>query len=125
MDACLKYAPGGGVQKVALSRGTSSSTLFTTPNNQADSGIGKKWLVLAAEAHWKVYVMKLDERTIANMEVALETSFRDQPHGGDHESRKRVARKLLQSAKSGHRTLGALQVIANSALHELAVRKTG
>jgi hypothetical protein len=66
---------------------------------------------------------KFDERTIANMEVALETSFRDQPHGGDHESRKRVARKLLQSAKSGNPTLGGLEVVAKTALNDTAQRK--
>ena len=66
---------------------------------------------------------KLDDRTLANMEVALEAAFRDHPHGGDHESRKRVARKLLQSAKSGNTTLGGLEVVARSAVSERAVRK--
>jgi hypothetical protein len=33
---------------------------------------------------------KVDERTIANMDVLLEEVFGDVPHGGDHESRKHV-----------------------------------
>lgn len=45
---------------------------------------------------------KLDERSRANMEVVLEEAFRTHPHGGDHESRKRVARKLLHAARRGH-----------------------
>jgi hypothetical protein len=67
--------------------------------------------------------MKLDDRTTANIEVALEAAFRDHPHGGDHESRKHVARKLLQSAKSGNHTLGGLEVVAKSALDALSNRK--
>lgn len=51
---------------------------------------------------------KLDERSLANMEVVLENAFKSQPHGGDHESRKRVARRLLQAAKRGHATLREL-----------------
>lgn len=65
--------------------------------------------------------MKLDDRAIANIEVALETAFKDQPHGGDHESRKRVARKLLQSAKKGNTTLGGLKAVAKSAVSGHAV----
>lgn len=52
-----------------------------------------------------VAMAKLDERSIANMEVVLEDVFKAHPHGGDHESRKHVARKLLQVAKRGHATL--------------------
>ena len=42
---------------------------------------------------------RVDERTTANMGVVLEEVFAGVPHGGDHESRKRVAKKLIQSAK--------------------------
>ena len=69
--------------------------------------------------------MNLDDRTTANIEVALEAAFSSHPHGGDHESRKRVARKLLQSAKGGNHTLGGLEVVAKSALNELPARKIG
>jgi hypothetical protein len=67
--------------------------------------------------------MKLDDRTFANVEVALEAAFQHHPHGGDHETRKRVARKLLQSAKSGNHTLGRLVVVARSALKALGISK--
>jgi hypothetical protein len=63
--------------------------------------------------------MKLDDRTFANMEVALAAVFQNQPHGGDHESRKHVARQLLKSAKAGNTTLGGLSVVAKSALDEI------
>jgi len=69
--------------------------------------------------------MKLDDRTAANIEVALETAFRNHPHGGDHKSRKRVARRLLQSVKSGNNTLGGLETVAKSALNALGLSKTG
>jgi len=63
---------------------------------------------------------KLDDRALANMEVALDNAFKAQPHGGDHESRKHVARKLMQSARAGDTTLGRLMMVAKSALHEIA-----
>ena len=69
--------------------------------------------------------MRLDERALANMEVALEDAFRAHPHGGDHESRKLVARKLMQSARKGNTTLGSLTSIAKSALQKIAMRKAG
>lgn len=69
--------------------------------------------------------MKLDERAMANMEVALDDAFRAHPHGGDHASRKHVARKLLQSARRGITTLGRLTLLAKSALQEMAARKSG
>ena len=67
--------------------------------------------------------MKLDERAMANMEVALDDVFREHPHGGDHGSRKHVARKLMQSARKGITTLGRLTSIAKSALQEITARK--
>jgi hypothetical protein len=68
---------------------------------------------------------KLDDRALANMEVALDDAFRAHPHGGDHESRKHVARKLLQTAKKGKATLGRLTSVAKSAVSEIATRKQG
>ena len=70
-------------------------------------------------------MMKLNERVLANMEVALDDVFRAQPHGGDHESRKRVARKLMQSARSGNTTLGGLISVAKSTLSEIVRSKAG
>jgi hypothetical protein len=47
---------------------------------------------------------KFDQRIAANLEVALATLCRKLPNGGDHETRKRVAEGLLESARSGHTT---------------------
>src|SRR2546430_528984 len=62
---------------------------------------------------------KLDDRTLANIEVALNDAFRSYPNGGDHERRKHVAQKLMQSAECGNTTLGGLSVVAKSALNEV------
>jgi hypothetical protein len=67
--------------------------------------------------------MRLDDRAMANVEVALDEVFRTHPHGGDHESRKHVARKLMQSARKGNTTLGALTAVAKSALQEIQIHK--
>jgi hypothetical protein len=69
------------------------------------------------------HMPKLDDRTIANIEVALNDAFRAYPHGGDHETRKHVARRLLQSAHSGNTTLGGLETVAKAALTGIAKRK--
>jgi hypothetical protein len=55
---------------------------------------------------------KIDERTIANMDVVLEEACRGLPHGGDHEIRKHVAKKLMQSVKKGNATLEGLRSVA-------------
>jgi hypothetical protein len=67
---------------------------------------------------------KIDERTIANMDVVLEETCRGLPHGGDHESRKHVAKKLMQSARKGDGTLEALRAVAGRAISELSSRKS-
>jgi hypothetical protein len=68
---------------------------------------------------------KLDERTTANMNVALENACRVLPNsGGDHETRKYIAKKLLQAANKGERTFGALEDVARRALQELSHRKS-
>ena len=65
----------------------------------------------------------LDERTKANMDVALEDACRQLPHGGDHNLRKKVAQKLLQSARKGNTTLSGLSVVARTALSEASKQK--
>ena len=50
----------------------------------------------------------LDARTRANMNVALERICRHRPDGEDHQFRKLVAQRIVQCAKSGKKTLGAL-----------------
>ena len=52
---------------------------------------------------------KIEERTAANMDVVLEEVCRRLPHGGDHESRKYVAKKLMESVKDGNVTLEGLR----------------
>ena len=66
---------------------------------------------------------KLDDRALANVEVALDDAFRAYPHGGDHESRKFVARRLLLTAKRGNATLGRLSAVAKSALGKISLRR--
>ena len=61
----------------------------------------------------------LNERTRANMDVALEEACRELPNGGEHALRKRVAQKLLQSARKGNTTLGGLSAVARTALMEI------
>ena len=68
---------------------------------------------------------KLDERTTASMNAALENACRVLPNsGGDHETRKYIAKKLFQAANKGERTLGALEAVARRALRELSHRKS-
>ena len=62
---------------------------------------------------------KLDDRTMANMDVALEDACRELPHGGDHALRKKIALKLMQSARHGNTTLGGLSVVARTTLVEV------
>ena len=65
----------------------------------------------------------LDERVRANMDVALEETCRELPHGGDHNLRKKIALKLLQSARRGNTTLSGLSVVARTALMEATKQK--
>ena len=48
---------------------------------------------------------QLDDRTMANLDVVLEEVCRSLPHGGDHDLRKAIAEKRLDSALEGTRTL--------------------
>jgi hypothetical protein len=51
---------------------------------------------------------RFDARTLANMNVALERICQQRPDGEDHKVRRRVAQRIIQCAKRGRRTLGAL-----------------
>lgn len=68
-------------------------------------------------------LQNLDERTKANMDVALEEACRELPHGGDHDLRKKIALKLLQSARKGNTTLSGLSAVARTALVEAIKQK--
>ena len=61
---------------------------------------------------------QLSDRTMANLDVVLEETCRALPHGGDHELRKKIAQKLLESAEAGNTTLTGLTDIARLALAE-------
>lgn len=66
----------------------------------------------------------VNERTAANMEVALEEVCRSMRHGGDHTTRKRIARKLLHEAQHGSTTLADFIAVGRRALHEISVRRS-
>ena len=67
---------------------------------------------------------KIDERITTDMDAVLEEVFRVLPHGGDHETRKYIAKKLIQGAKKGNATLDGLRNVARIALEELSHRKS-
>ena len=65
----------------------------------------------------------LDDRTMANLDVALEEACRSLPHGGDHDIRREIAQKLLDCAVQGKKTLSGLTEVARVALAE-AIKKS-
>jgi hypothetical protein len=65
---------------------------------------------------------ELSERTRANMDVVLEETCRQLPHGGDHDSRKFIAERLIAAAREGHSTLGELGIVARRALADVVGR---
>ena len=67
---------------------------------------------------------RAEQRTQANMDVVLEEVCRILPNGGDHETRKRIAKKLIQAAQKGNVTLDGLRSVARAALQELSARKS-
>jgi hypothetical protein len=68
-------------------------------------------------------MIRLDDRTIANMDFVLEETCRVFPNGGDHERRRHIAQKLRLSAKKGNTTLGGLRTVAHSALKEITKQR--
>ncbi|WP_085973575.1 hypothetical protein [Bradyrhizobium genomosp. I (2014)] len=65
---------------------------------------------------------RLDDRTMATLDVVLEEVCRSLPHGGDHELRRSIAEKLLDSALVGNRTISGLTEVARAALAETTKR---
>jgi hypothetical protein len=57
-----------------------------------------------------------EPRVQANMDVALERVCGKTPYDQRHDVRKRVARAILQCAKSGKTTLGALTEAGEKAI---------
>jgi len=76
-------------------------------------------LALTSHAYRLGVMIELSERTKANMDVVLEETCRQLPHGGDHDSRRFIAERLIEAGQSGHSTHGELGIIARRALAEL------
>ena len=55
---------------------------------------------------------EFDDRIRANMDVVLEEICREMPHGGDHESRKFIAERLMECAREGRTSLSELNSVA-------------
>jgi hypothetical protein len=71
-------------------------------------------------------MQKFDERTTSNLNVVLDNVCRGLPNsGGDHDSRKFIAKRMLRAAQQGKRTLGALEAVARQALQKLSRGKAG
>ena len=67
---------------------------------------------------------EFDDRTKANMDVVLDEICREMTHGGDHESRRFIAERLIESAREGRTALSELNSVARRALLELVNRKS-
>jgi hypothetical protein len=67
-------------------------------------------------------MIEFDSRTIAHMDMVLEDTCRILEHGGDHESRKYVAERLMQCARGGHTAIADLNAAAREALSEISKR---
>jgi hypothetical protein len=67
---------------------------------------------------------EFDDRTRANMDVVLEEICKEMSHGGDHDSRKFIAERLIESAREGRSSLTELNSVARRALLELVNRKS-
>jgi len=81
--------------------------------------------ILGPVKHLRACAMtKPDERAAANMEVVLEEVCKELPNGGDHETRKHIAKRLLTAVKRGNGTLDGLRTVARAAMAALSSRKS-
>jgi hypothetical protein len=67
---------------------------------------------------------EFDERSRKNMDVVLEEICHKMNHGGDHDSRKFIALRLIECAREGRTSLAELNSVARRALLELVNRKS-
>jgi len=67
---------------------------------------------------------EVEERMRTVLDAALEAAFGHVRHGGDHESRKLVAARLLDAARSGMTTLDELTSVGRRALMDLENRSS-
>ena len=65
---------------------------------------------------------EFEGRIQAILDAALDAAFSHVRHGGDHESRKLVAARLLDAAQSGMTTLDELTSVGRRALIDLKTR---
>ena len=66
-----------------------------------------------------------DARILAKMDLVLEEVCRELSKcGGDHESRKYVARRLMTAARAGKTTLDELRSAGHDALRHLTTRRS-
>jgi len=63
-----------------------------------------------------------DSRALANMTVALDRVFEKAAGGGDHATRKRVAKQIIKCARNGRTTLGELTAAGRRALTGIVPR---
>jgi hypothetical protein len=61
---------------------------------------------------------ELDHLTLVHLDMVLEDVCRSLPHGGDHMTRKKVAEKLLSTARKGNVTIDGLTPVARDTLLE-------
>jgi hypothetical protein len=66
-----------------------------------------------------------DRRTMAAMELALETACERGPNGGTHELRKRAAGSIIRCAQTGNTGLDALIEAEEQRAGRTAVRSGG
>ncbi len=59
------------------------------------------------------------------LDAALDAAFKDVRHGGDHESRKLIAARLMDAARSGITALDELTSVGRCALIVLRSRSPG
>jgi hypothetical protein len=68
----------------------------------------------------KLFASEFDERTAADMEVALERACQRLPSNRqDHDTRKFIAEHIIDAARKGHTTLGELTAAGVQALNRL------
>ena len=69
--------------------------------------------------------MDFERRTQATLDLVLEEVCRQlSKDGGDHESRKHIARQLIRAARAGKTGLGDPRAVADNALADLTTRKS-
>lgn len=72
------------------------------------------------EGERKLFASEFDDRTVANMEVALERVCQRLPEGKrDHEARRFIAERIIDAARKGHTTLGELTAAGVQGLNQL------